>query len=349
MASPKERLQAIRGRRPFVDHLLRTQEHYGNVKAGQQAGAVTYFGFLSFFPILALAFAAVGLISGSYPEARDALIDAISEVFPGMIGEGEGQISLQTIEDAAGAAIGFGLVGLLYAGLGWLSSMRDALLVVFELPSFEHPNFVFGKLRDLITLITVGLVLLLSVGISGLVGRLSEEILDRVGLGLALQPMLWVLAVVVGLLASTVLFLALFRLLADPHTPKRSLLHGALLGAVGFEILKQLSGFLLSATKGTPAFQAFGIALILVVWISYTARVVMYAAAWAHTSPAARAEREKEEVGQVQGPQTPALTELTVTGSAADGSPSRTSWVGPFVGGAAAMLGLVAAVRKKST
>ncbi|HWM72983.1 MAG TPA: YihY/virulence factor BrkB family protein [Nocardioides sp.] len=348
MASPKERLEALRRHRPFVDHLLRTQEHYGKVKAGQQAGAVTYFGFLSFFPILALAFAAVGLLSGLYPDARDALIDAISEVFPGMIGNGEGQISLETLESAAGAAVGFGLLGLLYAGLGWLSSMRDALLVVFELPSFEQPSFVFGKLRDLVTLITVGLVLLLSVGISGLVGRLSENILDLLGLGLALEPLMWVLAVVVGLLASTVLFLALFRLLANPHTPKRSLLHGALLGAVGFELLKQLSGLLLAATKGQPAFQAFGIALILVVWISYTARVAMYAAAWAHTSPEARAQRE-EEVGKVEGPQTPALTELTSTGSAAGGSPFSKRWVGPFVGGAAAMLGLIAAVRKKST
>ena len=179
MAGPKERLQALRRRRPFVDHVLRTQDHYGNVKGGQQAGAVTYFGFLSFFPILALAFAAVGLISGFYPDARDALVDAINEVFPGMIGDDEGQISLATIESAAGAAVGIGLVGLLYAGLGWLSSIRDALLVVFELPSYEQPNFVFGKLRDLVTLITVGLVLLLSVGVSGLVGRLSEDILDR--------------------------------------------------------------------------------------------------------------------------------------------------------------------------
>ena len=48
------------------------------------------------------------------------------------------------------------------------------------------------------------------------------------------------------------LFLALFRLLAHPHTPKRSLLHGAVLGAIGFEILKQLSGLLLAATKGSP-------------------------------------------------------------------------------------------------
>ena len=346
MASPKERLDALRRRRPIVDHLVRMQEHYSGVKAGQQAGAVTYFGFLSFFPILALAFAAVGLIAGVYPDARDATVEAITEVFPGMIGERDGQISLDTIEDAAGAAVGFGLLGVLYAGLGWLSSLRDALLIVFELPGYEQPGFVIGKLRDLVTLATVGLVLLLSVGVSGLVGRLSEDILDLLGLGLALEPLMWVLAVVVGLLASTVLFLALFRLLANPHTPKRSLLHGALLGAIGFEILKQVSGLLLAATKGQPAFQAFGIALILVVWINYFSRVVMYAAAWAHTSPAARAQRE-DEIGAMQGPQTPSLAELPATGL--QEAPSGRRWVGPFVGGAAAMLGLVAAVRRKST
>ena len=343
MASPKERLEALRRRRPFVDHALRTQEHYGEVKAGQQAGAVTYFGFLSFFPILALAFAAVGLIAGIYPDARDATVDAIAEVFPGMIGDREGQISLDTIEDAAGAAVGIGLAGVLYAGLGWLSSMRDALRIVFELPSFERPGLVIGKLRDLVTLVTVGIVLVLSVGISGLVGRLSEEILDLLGLDLALRPLLWMLAVVVGLLASTVLFLTLFRLLADPHTPKRSLLQGALLGAVGFEILKQLSGLLLSSTKGQPAFQAFGIALILVVWINYFSRVVMYAASWAHTSARARAQRP-DEAALVQAPQTPSLAELPATGGHAP--PSRHGWVGPFVGGAAAMLGAVAALRR---
>ena len=36
--------------------------------------------------------------------------------------------------------------------------MRDALSVVFELPAKEQPNFVFGKLRDLLTLTLVGVV-----------------------------------------------------------------------------------------------------------------------------------------------------------------------------------------------
>lgn len=353
MASLKERLSArltrVRERRPLVDHAVRMQQHYGAVKAGQQAGAVTYFGFLSFFPILALAFAVVGWISKVYRDARDTAVEAIQSVFPGMIGTGEGQISLADIEGAAGAAVGFGLLGVAYAGLGWLSSLRDALLVTFELPAFEQPNFVMGKLRDLVTLGAVGVTLLLSVAVSGAVAGFSEQILEWLGLGDALQPLLWVLGVLVGLLASMVLFLALFRLLADPHTPKRSLASGALLGAVGFEVLKLLSGMLLETTQGQPAFQAFGIALILVVWINYFSRVVLYAAAWAHTSPAARALRV-DEPAVVQGPQVPSLVELpatAVTGAPEPPGGSGRSWGAPFVAGAAAMLALTAVLRRK--
>ena len=40
----------------------------------------------------------------------------------------------------------------MYAGLGWLSGMRQALEVMFVVPRQEKPNFVTGKLRDLGTL-----------------------------------------------------------------------------------------------------------------------------------------------------------------------------------------------------
>ena len=177
-----------------------------------------------------------------------------------------------------------GLAGVLFAGLGWLSAMRDGLFVMFEKPAFQQPNFVIGKLRDLVTLAVVGLVLMLSVGISSGVTSFSEELLDAVGLGAELGWLLWLLAIVVGLAASMLLFYAMFRLLGDPDVPSRSLWSGALFGALGFEMLKQLSSLLLSTTEGQPAFQAFGIALILLVWINYFSRVVMYAASWAYTT-----------------------------------------------------------------
>jgi membrane protein len=293
MASVKDRVagrvESARERFALLDHLVRTVQHYGKVNGNAQAGAVTYFGFLSFFPILALAFFVVGQISIVYADAREDLVKVIDTFLPGIVGNDEGEIPLSTFEQNA-ATIGLlGLVGLLYAGLGWLSAMRNALEVVFETPDREQPNFVVGKMRDLVSLAVIGVVLLFSVALSGLIAGFSQDVLDLVGLDNTpvTAVLLWLVAHGLGIAATTLLFLAMYKLLVDPHLPKRSLLYGAILGGIGFEILKSLSVFLIGFTKNQPAFQAFGIALILLVWINYFSRVVVLSAAYAHTSPEA--------------------------------------------------------------
>jgi len=278
------RIEEIRARRPWVDHLLRMQEHYSRVGASQQAGAATYFAFLSFFPILALAFFVVGWVARVFPDAQHALHTAIDNVLPGLIGTGSGQISMTQVQDAAGALGIFGLLGVLYAGLGWLSSLQKALLVVFETPAKQRPGFLIAKLRDLATLIVLGVVLLLAVAVSGFVSAFSGDVLDWLGLSGTLGWLLAVLTIVVGLAANTLLFFAMFGLLARPRLGSRALWQGAFLGGIGFEVLKQLSGLLLGATRGQPAFQAFGISLILLVWINYFSQVTLYAAAYAVTA-----------------------------------------------------------------
>nr|WP_246280413.1 YihY/virulence factor BrkB family protein [Nocardioides daedukensis] len=349
----------MRAKRAWFDHLMRMNEHYGAVKGNLQAGAVTYFAFLSFFPILALGFFVIGYVAKVYPEAQENLTEALGSVLPGMVGEDEGQISLEAIQDAAGAVGLIGLAGVLYAGLGWLSGMREALLVMFETPQREQPNFVIGKARDLVSLALIGVVMIVSVAVSSLISRFSREVLELLGLGLGLSPLLMVISVLVGVAASMVLFFAIFRLLADPDVPKRSLWSGALLGAVGFEILKQISTLLIASTKSQPAFQAFGIALILVVWINYFSRVVMYAAAWAHTSREARAHRAGVQSGHVAkvAAATPAPTAAGQNGATAGASSAKTSagTAGDrpsptlaFAAGGGAMLGLVALVRRLS-
>ena len=94
--------------------------------------------------------------------------------------------------------------------------------------------------------------------------------------------------VILGGAADMLLFFAIFTLLVRPQLPQRSLWAGALLGAIGAGLLKWLSSFLIGFTKDQPAFQAFGIALILLVWINYFSRVVLYAAAWAARRQTAR-------------------------------------------------------------
>ena len=278
----KAKITELRARFPALDRVVRTQEHYGEVGASQQAGAITYFGFLSTFPILALAFFAVGQIAKVYAGAESDLVDAIDQVLPGLVGDGAGQLKIADIESAAGAVGIVGAFGLLYAGLGFVDGLRNALQAVFLVPEEEQPGFVAAKLRDLAALIGLGLILLVAVAFTGLIRTFSVNVLDWIGLDQGFGWLIVLLTLVLGLAANTVLFFSMFHLAPQKGTPKGPLWAGALLGAVGFEILKQASTLLLKATQGQPAFQAFGIALILVVWIHYTSMVILYAASYAH-------------------------------------------------------------------
>jgi membrane protein len=312
----KGRLAEVRQDHPGVDHVIRTQEQYSATNAGQQAGAVTYFGFLSVFPVLAIAFFVVGWVSKVFPDARATLVKAIGEMFPGIIGTGENQLQLTDIEHAAGTVGLIGLVGVLYSGLGWLSALRNALITVFALPAREQPSFLKGKLRDLATLAIIGVVLFVAVAFTGLVAGFSDDLLDWAGVSSELGWLVKLLTVALGLLANSLLFFAMFRLLAAPELPRRALWSGALLGAVAFEVLKQVSGLLIASTQGQPAFQVFGLVLILLVWINYFSQIVLYAAAWAWSHPRARAERAETEVAEpVQGPPSPARDDVPAGGS----------------------------------
>lgn len=258
------------------------QEHYSETNGSQLAGAVTYFGFLSVFPILALAFFVVGWISKVYPGAHEDLAKALDSVLPGLVGNGAGQIQLSTFEHSASTVGIVGLFGVLYAGLGWVDSLRTALEAVFDIPRNQTPHFIVAKLLDLATLAVLGVVLIASVGVTGVVRGLSSRILGWIDLTAGASWLLWLAALALGIAANTVLFYSMFRLLGRPRALHRYQWQGALLGAIGFEALKNLSVYLLGAAKGEPAFQVFGISLILLVWINYFSRVTLYAAAWAY-------------------------------------------------------------------
>jgi len=258
--------------------------------------------------LLSLGFAAVGYLARGYPDAEADLLTALQEVLPGLVGpeSSDAPIKVSTFTDAAGAATVFGLLGLLYAGLGWLSGLREALQAVFAVPVGDKRNLVMGKLFDLLTLLVLGAVLLLSVGLSGAVTGSLDWTLERLGLTdvPGIGALAWVVAVLLGMAASTALFLAMFKLLPNPDLPRMALLKGALFGAVAFELLKMLANTLISVVTRNPAFALLGISLVLLVYINYFSRIALLAAAWAAMSSEGKpvvARREVEEVERIIG------------------------------------------------
>jgi len=264
----------------LIEHAKQAARHYAEHDGSTLAAAVTYFAFLSLFPLLALSFAAVGLIAGVVPDAQGALNASLQALFPGMIGDRPGQMSLFEIRNAAGPVAGVGIVTVAYSGLSWIADMRDALGRMFDEPTGSPragvrgriASFVANQFHNAVALASIGAALLVSVAISGGVLDLAAHF-----------PLVGVATVFVGIATGAVMFFLMFRLLADPDLPGTALWSGALIGAIGFEVLKRASTWLLDSTASQPAFQAFGIALILLVWIYYFSRVVMFAAAWART------------------------------------------------------------------
>ncbi|MFC7590036.1 hypothetical protein ACFQYP_44900 [Nonomuraea antimicrobica] len=95
MASLTERVASVRAwgraglerwrvRRPSLDHLLRAVQRYEVQSGDRLAGAVTYFAFLSFFPLVALSYAVLGFTVATSETTRHALQTAIEERLPGI-------------------------------------------------------------------------------------------------------------------------------------------------------------------------------------------------------------------------------------------------------------------------
>ncbi|MCW2880084.1 MAG: rane protein-like protein [Sphaerisporangium sp.] len=277
----RDRIEHYRVRWPWLDHLIRTVHRYQSQRGDRLAGAVTYFAFLSFFPVLALAFALFGYVVTVRPDALRTLITAINQQLPGLAG----QLHLDQLASARASAGLIGLLGLLYAGLGAVDALRDALHDICV--SCEPPvNWFVGKLRDLVALLLMGLTIVVSVLVGGIAVQATGVILGWLGLegSVVAAALVRTAGVLIGVAADMLVFLVVLGWLAKVEKPFPIILRGALLGAIGFGLLKQLATLLLSHTLGNPIYGTFAVVVGLLIWINLAARLTLYVAAWTATA-----------------------------------------------------------------
>ena len=304
----RARIRAARARWPWFDHAVRASARNTEVLGSQLAAAITFYGFLSFFPLMALAFAVVGYVSGAYPDAQDAVTRAVEGTFPSLIGSGPGRINIQDVIDAKAGAGVIGLLGLFYTGLGWLDALRAALRRVFG-TSDVPLAFLKKKTVDVVVLVGLGLALLASLVVTTFATAVTTQVLGVVSLddSLVAVALLKVLSVALAVLADTVLFAILLSRLSGTHQPWRQVRSAALLGAVGFELLKLLGTFLVGRTTHNPVYATFGVVVGLLIWINLVSQLLIYVAAWGATQPHSDEPGAAEEVGSGAAPVSPVV------------------------------------------
>ena len=281
--NPKASFQRARDARPALDHVVRAYQRYTADAGDRQAAAVTFFAFLSFFPLLALAASVLGYFLGD--EAVGTVVREVDGYAPGLA-EQLGLQDLLSSNRKAGAAGLLGLVGLLFSGLGWVDALREAVRTMWH-HNVKEGNLFVKKARDVVILVGLGATVVLSVGVSAATGAFTGAALDLLDLETTFvaTAVAKVVGIALGLAASTALFLYLFLRLPRVAAPFRRVLRGALLAAVLFEVLKRVGAVYIDRTTENPLYGVFAVVVGLLVWINLVSRLFLMCAAWTVTAP----------------------------------------------------------------
>lgn len=271
-----------RVRLSWVDHLIRTVQRYQFQGGDRLAGATTYFAFLSFFPLIVLAYSLFGFVVAGDQQLQEQLTDVIKEQLPGLADE----LDLQNIAASKASAGIIGLLGLLYAGLGAVDSLRGALREIY-MTTTPPLNFFLGKLRDLASLIMVGVTVLVSAAITAVASQATRVVSELLGLpdhSSLGERTIWLSGVLAAGLADWLLFMIVLGWVARPVQRLGVIARGAVIGSIGFGALKQLASLILGHTLANPLYGTFTVIVGLLLWINLSARLILYVAAWTATA-----------------------------------------------------------------
>lgn len=249
----------------------RASQRYSDLRGNRLAGAASFYGFVSLFPLLVLGAAVASRVAGD--AGVETLQKIVDENLPGL------GINVETFHSNAGTLGVIGAAVLLYTGLGWVDSIRAAVRSMWGLD--DRPGkLVPRKAIDAAALIGLGVLIATSWGLSVLLGELASGVFALAGLeGVVATVTLKVVAGILSIGVSAVLFGYLIAGLPRIPIPARALLPASVFGAVVFEVLKQLLVVYAAGPASRSAYAAFAAPLLLLTWIYLVTRLLMFLAA----------------------------------------------------------------------
>jgi membrane protein len=279
-------LDRLRARYGWFDHVMVAQERYTQSRGDFYAAGITYFTIFALFPVLMVGFAAGGFVLANQPHLLAEIETRVKSTVSGDFGT---QL-VNLIDSAIESRTSVGIIGLAaagWAGLGWMANLREALSQMWGEQRGKPPNFIRTKLSDLLALVSAFAAIVLTIALTALGDpSLMRTVLGWAGLHdfPALGGVLRVVSLLMSLLVSWLLFTWMIARLPREPISFISSMRAGLLAAVGFEVFKQVASIYLRAVVHGPAGATFGPVLGLMVFAYITARLVLFATAWAATS-----------------------------------------------------------------
>jgi membrane protein len=268
---------------------------------GRQAAALAYFAVFSLPGLLVLVVGAAALVwertsveEGLFAQFRALLGASGAEAVRGMLAEAGSQQGSNVVARV------LGIGGLVLGATGFFLQLRAALDAVWGVRAgAKRRGILFLVAKRVLSfgmVLGVALLVVVSLAFHALMAAFGETVAGLLGSGVTSGVLAVLeLAVTTGLL--TVLFAAVYVVLPDLDVSWREVWPGAAVTAVLFVLGKFAIGFYLGRSDPGSAYGAAGPLVLVLVWIYYSALLLLVGAeftqVWAVKKGPRRAERRE--------------------------------------------------------
>ena len=263
--------------------LKRTYQGWKEDKASRLSAALAYYTIFSLAPMLLIIIAVTGFFFGQ----REIVQTQVMNQIEGLVGaEGKAFVA-DLLTSASNPAKGIvativGIITLLFGALGVFNELHNALNTIWEVKEEETKGFVesikkviFSRLLSFSMILGIGFLLLVSLVISAALSAVQETIGNAIPMS---EILLQLVNLVISIGVITVLFALIFKFLPDAEIAWRDVWLGAFVTAVLFSLGKFLIGIYLGNSSVTSSFGAAGSLVLLLLWIYYSAQILLFGA-----------------------------------------------------------------------
>jgi membrane protein len=252
-------------RHAVVGFPLAVRQKFADDQGGYLAASVTYYAFLSIFPLLLVLVTLLGYALEGDPSLQHRVLGSALADFP-VIGP-QLQANVHSLRGSVAALI-VGVAVAVWAGTGVALALENAQDHVWGVPIRRRVNPLYARLRALLWIAVIGGVTLVGT-VLGSASAFAEY-----------GPAVRLLALVVSLGINLVVFLAVFRVLTSHSAAWRDLLPGAVVAALAWEVLQTAGGYIIDRQlrHASSTYGVFAIVIGLLSWIYLAATVTLLSA-----------------------------------------------------------------------
>lgn len=259
-----DRLDEWQQRRLVPGFLVGVVVKYRNDRGQQYAALLSYYGFISMFPLLLLFVSILTLLLHDDPTLRDRIVDSLVGRLP-VIGT-EIQTNVDSLQ-VHGVLLLVGLATLLWAGLKVVRHAQNAFNEQWGVPYVQREGIVRQSVRGLVTLAVIGVAIVGATAVTSLAAFGDLPGLTKVS------------GAVAAIVLNIVFLGASFEILTEAHLGLRGILPGAVAGGIALWLLQLVGGTYVERViaDASDIYGAFATVFGLLIWLAVMARVALLA------------------------------------------------------------------------